>query len=156
MAKVEAVGGPWSTWVPAHEGHTLRPAGPARSGRGASPIGKREGLVSISVGVGEGDEVTWVSVASSRRRPGRSRAEEDAEVYVEGRAPPYHEHLGGQERPQLAQESARGEQAQGVVDRGQADARWGALAPSPGRLRELRLQVCSIDPRLLLRAGRAA
>ena len=53
----------WSAWVPAHEEHTLRPARPARPGRGVAPLRSGKVWRALSVGVGEGDAVTWVLVA---------------------------------------------------------------------------------------------
>jgi hypothetical protein len=69
-----------------HERHTLRPA--SRLGQDVELRRSENGKdwVRLSVGVGEGDEVTWVSVAIFEEKA-RALAglAEGAEVYVEGR-----------------------------------------------------------------------
>jgi single-stranded DNA-binding protein len=72
-------------WVLADEGHTLR----ALQGRLGADVELRRsasGWCRLSVGVGEGDDVTWVSVAVFEEKV-RTLAgiAKGVEVYVEGR-----------------------------------------------------------------------
>jgi hypothetical protein len=77
---------PLSTWVPPHEGHTLRPARPARPRRGAASIGEWYGL-GAPVGRRRRGRCGHVGVGLGLREKARALAglTKGAEVYVEGR-----------------------------------------------------------------------